>query len=217
MGQVQRFFGVLMLMLALWMISPVIPAWAQMCGWAALGIGYGAYLLWAKTGKWKQKAIGSLFAAFGMVQLVGAATGGRDAWAPLAHLTRDVTQKTEFVRVSSAAELDAILARTAGKTAMLDFYADWCVSCKEMERLTFADHRVQSQFADMQVLQVDVTTNSADDKALLKRYQLFGPPGIIFFDGRGHEIPGARVIGYQSAPRFLQSLALAKKQQSPEL
>jgi thiol:disulfide interchange protein DsbD len=211
METVKRFFGVLILAVALWMISPIIPAWSQMLGWAVLGIGYGAYLLWGQNRGWLFKAAGLFFAVFGLVQLVGLATGGRDALAPLSHLTRSGVKKTEFVRVKSVAELDATLLKAGGKAVMLDFYADWCVSCKEMEKLTFSDPRIQAQFANMLLLQADVTANNADDKALLKRFKLFGPPGIIFFDRQGLEIQGGRVIGYQDAKKFLQSLALMKQ------
>ena len=100
-----------------------------------------------------------------------------------------------------------VLAQAKGKTVLLDFYADWCVSCIEMERFTFTDPRVRSQLDNMVLLQVDVTANDADDKAMLKRFNLFGPPGIVFFDGQGREIEGGRVIGYQNAEKFLQSLA----------
>ena len=92
---------------------------------------------------------------------------------------------------------------------MLDFYADWCVSCKEMEAFTFSDPRVRQQLARMLLLQADVTENNAEHKALLKRFSLFGPPGIIFFDAQGREIRGLRVVGYQDAERFLKTLQLA--------
>ena len=116
---------------------------------------------------------------------------------------------TKFVRVDSNAELDAKLA-SAGKPVMLDFYADWCVSCKEMEHFTFSDPRVKQEFEGMLLLQVDVTANTAEHKALLKRFSLFGPPGIIFFDARGREVKGLRVIGYQNAERFLKTLSLLR-------
>ncbi len=116
---------------------------------------------------------------------------------------------TKFVRVETNAELDARLA-AAGKPVMLDFYADWCVSCKEMEAFTFSDQRVKAQLDRMLLVQVDVTANSAEHKALLKRFSLFGPPGIIFFDAQGREISGLRVIGYQNAERFLKTLSLAQ-------
>lgn len=116
---------------------------------------------------------------------------------------------TKFVRIDSVAELDAKLA-SPGKPVMLDFYADWCVSCKEMEHFTFSDPRVKQELDAMLLLQADVTANSAEHKALLKRFSLFGPPGIIFFDAQGREIKGLRVIGYQNAERFLKTLAASR-------
>ena len=171
-----------------------------------MGIGYAAYLLQNKGG-WLAKAVAIIFAGFGMVQLAGLATGGQDPWAPLAHLQGTPPQHAKFVRIKSVDELDASLRENAGKIVVLDFYADWCVSCKEMEKRTFADPRVQNVFADMVLLQADVTANNDDDKALLKRFQLFGPPGIIFFNNQGQEIGNSRVIGFQEAAKFLQSLS----------
>ena len=107
-----------------------------------------------------------------------------------------------FQRVANLAELDAAVGAAAGKTVMLDFYADWCVSCKEMERYTFSDPGVQSRLAGMQKIQADVTAGTADHQALLRRFQLFGPPGIVFFDPSGREIQGLRVIGFQPAGKF---------------
>ncbi len=211
MNGVKRFFGVLMLALAIWMVSPIISDVAQMLAAAALGIAYGAYLLWGVKGGWLSKAVGLVFAILGAMQLVGVSTGGRDAWAPLAHLSADGVHKPVFVRVQTSAELDAAIAQAGGKNVMLDFYADWCVSCIEMEKLTFTDPRVRAQFADMLLLQVDVTANNADDKEMLRRFNLFGPPAIIFFDKHGQEIRGGRVIGFQKADKFTQSLALIKQ------
>jgi len=207
METVKRFFGVLMLGMALWMVAPILPAWLAMLGWAALGLGYGIFLLRPLSGGFSI-ALGIALAAFGLAQLVGVASGGRDAWAPLSHLVGNPEKPLQFTRVRSAAELDAVLASTQGKTVMLDFYADWCVSCKEMEKLTFTDPRVREQISKLLLLQADVTANNADDKAMLKRFNLFGPPGIIFFNAQGAEIQGARVIGYQSAERFARSLSL---------
>ncbi|MBO9538829.1 protein-disulfide reductase DsbD [Herbaspirillum sp.] len=211
MDAVKRFFGVLMLGTALWMVSPVIPAWLQVAGWAALGIGYGAYLLWSRPAGWLARAFGLVFAALGLLQLVSVATGGRDPLAPLAHLSAPgrAGEQAEFVRVRSSAELDAALAQNARgerRPVMLDFYADWCVSCKEMERFTFTDARVKERFSQMLLLQIDVTANNADDRAMLKRFKLFGPPGIMFFSGDGREQADKRVIGYQDADRFLSVL-----------
>ncbi|HEY5800005.1 MAG TPA: thioredoxin family protein, partial [Burkholderiaceae bacterium] len=205
----KRVFGVLMLGMALWLASPVLPPLVQMLGWMLLALGYGVYLLRKSRGMWPAKAFGLLFIVAGTVQLVGIASGARDPWAPLAKLMGTQQQHVTFVRVKSNAELDRAIAAAGGKTVMLDFYADWCVSCKEMEKFTFTDARIQSRFAGMVLLQADVTANSEDDKALLKRFKLFGPPGIIFFGKDGKEAPGTRVIGFQNADKFNASLQRA--------
>ena len=132
---------------------------------------------------------------------------------PLAHFKTarsdgDATARPIFARVRDVVELDAAL-RDAGRPVMLDFYADWCVSCKEMERYTFADPAVKMKLAGALLLKADVTANSADDRALLKRFQLFGPPGTIFFDAQGREIAEARLIGYQDSVQFQRTLQKA--------
>jgi len=210
MESVKRFFGVLMLAMALWMVAPVLPGLAQMLLWAALLLGYGFYLLRA-TGKprhWAGMAFGAALAVLGATQLVGLASGARDPLAPLSRFTGGApAEGLAFTRIKTVEQLDAALAATNGKTAMLDFYADWCVSCKEMEKLTFIDPKVKARLANTVLLQVDVTANDAADRAMLKRFGLFGPPGIILFDRAGKEIPDGRVIGYQDSQKFLASLA----------
>ena len=206
MEAVKKFFGVLMLAMALWLVSPVIPPAAQMIGWTALLLGYGFYLL-RSSRHFAAMALGTAFAVLGAIQLVGVATGGRDALAPLAHLGVGAPQHgLTFKRIKTVEQLDAALANTGGKTVMLDFYADWCVSCIEMEKLTFVDKRVQDRLANTLLLQVDVTANDAADKAMLKRFTLFGPPAIILFDSKGQEIADSRVIGYQDPDKFMGSL-----------
>ena len=214
---VRRFFGVLLLAVALWIVSPVIPAAAVMVAWAALLIGSAMFLRAldslppAASGWWRLwKAAGVIALVAGVALLVGALSGSRDPLRPLAGLTGASPEPaaTPWIRVASARELDAKL-KSPGKPVMLDFYADWCVSCKEMETFTFSDERVKKQLDGMLLLQVDVTANTDEHKALLKRFSLFGPPGIIFFDAQGREIRGLRVIGYQNAERFLKTLSLA--------
>lgn len=207
MELVKRFFGVLLLAVALWMISPFLPAALYMFGWAAICIGYGVHLLWPGRGAWLAKALGLLFVLLGTVQLIGLASGGRDALSPLAGLRGDAAHAVAFERIRTEADLEAALAESSGKIVMLDFYADWCVSCKEMEKLTFVDPAVQARLADTILLQVDVTANDAQDKAMLKRFTLFGPPAIILFGRDGQEIADSRVIGYQNPEKFLGSLA----------
>ena len=207
MESVRKFFGVLLLAVAIYIVSPVMPVAAQMVLWATLLIGSAVFLRAvdplppAASGWWRLwKAVGIVALVAGISLLVGVFTGSREQ--PAAHAT-------PWVRVASASELDARL-KSPGKLVMLDFYADWCVSCKEMENFTFSDPRVRAALDQMLLLQVDVTANNENDKALLKRFSLFGPPGIIFFDAEGREIRGLRVIGYQNAERFLKTLALAK-------
>jgi thiol:disulfide interchange protein DsbD len=206
MNAVKRFFGVLMLAMALYMVAPVLPGLAQMLLWAALLLGYGFYLLRAR-GHWAGMALGAACAVLGATQLVGIASGGRDPSAPLAHLGGGApAQPLAFARIKTVEQLDAALAANGGRTAMLDFYADWCVSCKEMEKFTFVDPAVKARLAGTLLLQVDVTANDAADRALLKRFGLFGPPGIILFGRDGREVPDSRVVGYQDTHKFLASL-----------
>src|SRR5450830_271452 len=198
----------LMLGVALWMVSPVLPAVLQMAAWSALLMGYGFYLLRGSR-PWSANAFGAVLAVLGVLQLIGLATGGRDPLAPLAHLGNHAPAEAglKFTRIKTVEQLDAVLAQSKGKTALLDFYADWCVSCKEMEKLTFVVPKVKAELADTLLLQVDVTANDEADKAMLKRFSLFGPPGIILFDKTGAEIPDIRVIGFQDADKFAASLA----------
>ena len=221
MNAVKKFFGVALLGVAIWILSPVIPVVAQMLAWAALLI-IGAMYLHAldplppdASGTLRfWKGIGVIALLAGAALVIGALAGSRDPLQPLAGFRADAERaqaaQIRFERVASIAELDARL-KTASRPVMLDFYADWCVSCKEMESFTFSDPKVQAALAGMTLLQVDVTANSPADRELLKRFRLFGPPGIIFFDASGREIPGLRVIGFQGADRFLETLALAQK------
>ncbi len=206
MDSVKKFFGVLMLGMAIWLISPVLPPPVQMAAWSVLLLGYAFFLFRGKR-RWPALVTGTIFALLGALQLTGVATGGQDVLAPLAHLSGKPHAGLVFQRVKTVAQLDAALAANGGKTVMLDFYADWCVSCKEMEKLTFVDPGVKALLANTVLLQVDVTANDADDKAMLKRFGLFGPPGIILFNGKGEEIADSRVIGYQNAEKFRASLS----------
>ncbi len=210
MQAVKPFFGVLMLALALWMVNSLIAGWMLMLGWGLLGVGYGVFLLKsARLGAFA-KFVGVGFMLIGLLQWVGVATGSRDPWAPLAGLSGEKRISAEFTRIKTSGELDLAIAEAGGKPVMLDFYADWCVSCIEMEKLTFTDPQVHAAMKQMLLLQADVTANDANDKALLKRFGLFGPPGIIFFDSQGQELRTARVIGFQNPERFLESLSQAK-------
>jgi thiol:disulfide interchange protein DsbD len=218
MESVRRFFGVLLLAVAIWVVSPVLPPMAVMLAWAALLIGSAMFLRAidplppAASGWWRLwKGAGIIALVAGVSLLVGALSGSRDPLRPLAAITQGgapVESRLPWTRVASLAELQQKLD-APGKPVMLDFYADWCVSCKEMEAFTFSDPRVRAQLDGMLLLQADVTANNEEHRALLKRFSLFGPPGIIFFDAQGREIRGLRVVGYQGADRFLKTLSVA--------
>jgi thiol:disulfide interchange protein DsbD len=219
MDGVKVFFGVVLLAAALWIVWPVLSAVAQMAlaalwllaAAAALGLftsGAAGVSIWRKLAR----GFGAALAIWGATLLVGLAAGSTDPLRPLAVFAARTGSSASaqqsapgetFAPVKSSAELDLAL-KAASRPAMLDFYADWCVSCKEMEHLTFSDPRVRARLAQLNLLRADVTANNPDDQALLKRFKLFGPPGIIFFDAQGDEV--ARVVGYESADMFLKSL-----------
>ncbi len=229
MDSVKYFFGLLLLAVALWIVQSILPHVLVQGLWGAWLIGLAGLLgLFHATEPhaprtWLRKSLAVAAAVFGLAQFVGVAAGGTDPLKPLAGLALGAASATAgtlpgaaaanggevaFRKVATVAELDEAL-RTAGKPVMLDFYADWCVSCKEMERYTFTDPRVAAQLRGMLLLKADVTANSEADRELLKRFRLFGPPGTIFFDAKGGEITQVRVIGFQKAERFLQSLSEA--------
>jgi len=221
MDALKRFFGVLLLAVAIYILSPVIPLAAQMLAWAALLIVSAVYLRvidplpqHAHGFQRFGKGLGVIALLAGAAFMVGAFSGAEDILQPLSGLMATpatgggaapaATGEPLFKRVETGAELDAAVksASASGKPVLLDFYADWCVSCKEMERFTFTDAQVKQRLANMVKIQVDVTANTAEHQALLKRFRLFGPPGIIFFDKKSKEINGLRVIGFQNAEKF---------------
>ncbi len=221
MEAVKKFFGVLLLAVAIWLVSPMLAEVAQMLVWAILLILSGVYLraldpLANSAGGWPRfwKGIGIISLITGVALLLGALGGGRDPLQPLGIYQGGTAgaaaqpPRLNFHRIRNVAELDQAIASARGRPVMLDFFADWCVSCKEMERFTFAHAAVQARLQDFVLLQADVTANSADDKALLNRFGLFGPPGILFFDRNGKEV-AYRVIGYEPPDKFLQSLNAA--------
>jgi thioredoxin:protein disulfide reductase len=222
MEAVKQFFGVMLLALAIWIIQPLLPISIQMLLWAALLIFSAIYLraldaLPHNAGGWHKllKGIGLFALLLGAAYLIGALSGSRDILRPLGGISRSNTLNPEtlkFTRVKDINELDRYItlahSQVSGprKIVMLDFYADWCISCKEMERFTFSDESVISKLKPALLLQADVTANSDSDKELLKRYGLFGPPGILFFDSEGKEMKDYRVTGFLDSAAFLQTL-----------
>jgi thiol:disulfide interchange protein DsbD len=276
MEGVKQFFGVLLLATAWWMVSPVLPTWCQILGWAVLAMFTAVLLrpfepMTSKSGLGGlcRKTLGLLLIVLSTVWILGIASGGRSLLQPLNHLSivrssnptmiapevskvapqameqpdkvtssgsgakkqllsradnptqavnavkanidsrSNITHPT-FQRVKTVAELERLLEQST-RPVLLDFYADWCVSCKEMEAFTFVDPRVAQRMNQMLLLQVDVTANNPDDRALMKKFRLFGPPGIIFFRPGGAERKDVRVVGFQDAARFSSMLDRALK------
>ena len=223
MNAVKYFFGVMMLAIAVYLISPVIPAWASMLLWALLLIGSAIYLhaldpLPAHATGWSRlwKGLGVVLLIGGVAILLGMLAGSRNLLQPLdvfkggsgGGVAMAVEQKgLPFEKVKDVAELDARLAQAKadGRAVMLDFYADWCVSCKEMETFTFSDPKVQARLANVVLLKADVTANNDADKALLKRFNLFGPPGLIFWRASGEQ-SSYKVIGFEKPDKFVASI-----------
>ncbi|HET7527553.1 MAG TPA: protein-disulfide reductase DsbD [Burkholderiaceae bacterium] len=221
MTSVKRAFGVLLFAVAIWIVQPVLAGWAVLGAWGLLLLvagfmlrpfdaQHGSHAAAPRT--WLKQAFGMIALILGALQIVGAASGGTDPLRPLSNFAGGAggagADGVRFRPVRSSAELDGLL-RSADRPVMLDFYADWCVSCKEMERFTFSDPLVAKKMSGALLLKADVTANSADDRELLKRFHLFGPPGTIFFDAQGREIGGLRVVGFQNAERFTRTLQAA--------
>lgn len=220
MHGVKRLFGLMMLAVALYLAQAVLPITAVLGLWGLLLLLAGFLLEPFSAHPHHrhalrtalQRSLGVVALTLGVVQIVGAASGGRDPLRPLAHLGVAATALVKlpsFQPVDSEAALDAALLASAGRPVMLDFYADWCISCKEMERFTFSDAQVVERLGGAVLLKADVTGNTDAHRALLRRFKLFGPPGTLFFNPAGQEIAEARVVGFQSAQRFIQTLGQA--------
>jgi thiol:disulfide interchange protein DsbD len=219
MNGVRHFFGLVMLAMAIWLISPLLTMAWQLGLWSILLIITAVYhkaldrlAEHASHGARLSKGVAVILLLLGVALLVGALSGAKSMTQPLDGLFNKSASNAAsnhalvFERVKSVAELDARLANSQGRPVMLDFYADWCVACKELEQFTFSDKKVQQLLKDTVLLQADVTANSDADRALLKRFGLYGPPGIAFFNGRGQEMPSLKTVGFQNAERFSRTL-----------
>jgi thiol:disulfide interchange protein DsbD len=222
MDAIKAVFGVMLLAVAIWMLDRILPGPVTLALWAALAFvsGYGLMTMRPdapRTGATVvRRGFGALAMVYGVLLLIGALAGRSDPLQPLAGLGPGAAAPAadahvEFIRVKTIADLEreVAVASAAGQPAMLDFYADWCVSCKEMERFTFTDAGVQAEFARARLLQADVTANDAEDQALLQHFGILGPPTIVFFDPAGAERPEYRVVGFKKADEFRRHIAAA--------
>ncbi|HEY6644674.1 MAG TPA: protein-disulfide reductase DsbD [Povalibacter sp.] len=216
MDTVKQLFGVLFLGVAIYLAQPLLPDTLTMLLWSGLA-GMSGFWIFSLKGRGGApiaapvRAVGLMALVYGILLLIGAASGNHDPLQPLGHLRGGATTASAgsehgiaFQRVKTVADLDRAVAaaNAAGKPVMLDFYADWCVSCKEMEKYTFTDAGVQAALAGAVLLQADVTANDQDDQALLARFGIFGPPTIAFFTSEGVERQNFRLVGFTPAERF---------------
>jgi thiol:disulfide interchange protein DsbD len=224
MVAVKSAFGFMLLGLAIWMLSRILPGSVTLSLWAILVFMTGVFMgglttLTPESSAVRKlgKGVGLLAILYGLLLFVGSLTGGSNPLKPLATVSFGGSvmvaedQHLDFQRIKTVDDLDREIAAAAaeGKTTMLDFYADWCVSCKEMEAYTFTDAEVQAALANTVLLQADVTANDDDDQALLQRFGVFGPPTIIFFGMDGRQRHGYEVVGYMKAKDFVDHLTQA--------
>ncbi len=219
MNAVKHVFGIIMLGMAIYMISRFIPSTITMALFGVLALFSGIYFgatdtLTKESSGWQRfgKGFGLVVLLYGLALLIGALSGGGSYTTPLRGIASsgnsgeqvETSEHLAFAPVKSVAQLNAIVAQASqeNRPVMLDFYADWCISCKEMEAFTFTDNRVQALLENAIVIQADVTANDDLDKELLKHFELFGPPGIIFYNTDGDEIRSARVVGFMAAGKF---------------
>jgi thioredoxin:protein disulfide reductase len=209
MDLVKKIFGVMMLAVAAWMLARIVPDRVALVLWALPALLL-AWLLWSETRSpsasgWTLRALGVLVGLYGVALAAGSALGGTDPLAPLPAFAAK-TPALPFRTIKTLADLDreVALARSRGRSVLVDFSADWCTSCKEMERYTFSDPAVQAALAQTVLLRADVTRNDSDDQALLRRFGIFGPPTIAFYGTDGQERAQYRVVGYMKADAFAE-------------
>jgi thiol:disulfide interchange protein DsbD len=223
MEAVKGIFGVLMLAVAIWLLSRILSPLITQLLWALLLIVSAVYMGALRqhnkdTTQWQLlwKGLGLSLLLVGVIMIVGASTGKSNLLSPLANLGSGVnaTLASEhkgivFKSVKSIGDLSENLKQASKnkQVTMLDFYADWCISCKEMEEITFKDSAVKSKLSKVQKLQADVTANNNIDTALLKNFGIIGPPAILFFNKEGEELRNHRIVGYMDADKFLKHIA----------
>ena len=224
MEPIKYFFGVMLLAVAIWLVERILPASIILVLWSGLLIVSAIYLkaverLPENANGWHKlsKGIGAILLIYGIILMVGAASGGSNPLKPLANFSTNQKHTVQqhplsFKKIKNSADLNSALQLAAQNKqfAMLDFYADWCVSCKEMEAFTFTDSSVQGALKNVMLLQADVTQNDNEDRLLLNKFSLIGPPAILFFDTNSAELKQNRVIGYMGPDDFLTRLKTLK-------
>jgi thiol:disulfide interchange protein DsbD len=225
MDAIKSVFGVLLLAVAVWMLERIVPASVSMLLWATLLIIPAVYMgalepLPSPGSGWKRlwKGVGLLMLIYGTLMIIGVASGGKDLLQPLRGLGGDSSatiqqQHLTFQQIKGVEGLEQALAtaKRNNQPVFLDFYADWCISCKEFESLTFTDAAVQQALAPYLLIQADVTPNDEQDQALMKKLGIFGPPALLFFDRSGREVTAARLVQFMDAEAFASHVKAASR------
>lgn len=207
MENITRVFGIIMLAVAIWLLDRVLNPTVTMVLWSLLFIGTGIYLkIYSHL---IIKLISTVSTILGAILLVAAISGATNPLNPLEKFTSGknvlASQNLEFVKIKNIEELEDAIKKSS-KPIMLDFWASWCVSCKELDNITFKDERVINKLKEFTLLKADVTKNSDEDKALQKRFSIVGPPALVFWDSNKNEIKSAQIVGYKNPDEFLEIL-----------
>ena len=214
MVMVNAIFGVMMLGVAIWMLERVIDVYITMLLWSSLGIGFALYLgAFAKGVHFFRRTVAIVLFIYSTALLVGTFAGSTSMTKPLClaektqnEVSTKNTNHTNFIKVTSIKELDDLLAKNIGKKVILDFYADWCVACKELDEITFSDENIKEKMDNFVLIRADVTQNQEDQKDLSAKYGVFGPPAMIFFDEDGNVMKSKSLVGFIKPSEFLKHL-----------
>jgi len=215
MNMVSAIFGVMMIGVAIWMLERVVDDYITMFLYAVLGIGFSVYLgIFEKGGHVFKKSVGIVIFIYSMALLIGVLGGSKSMARPLEFLKpqavscviKNQTKDLKFLKVTSINELDRLMKKNRGKKIILDFYASWCTSCKELKKVTFSDKRVAKKMSEFVLIQADITKNTQEQKELSAKYKVFGPPVVLFFDEDGKLQNSKRIVGFVDAERFLSKL-----------
>ncbi len=215
MKSIKTIFGVMMLAVAIWFIQRVVPGPVALMLWALLlitsAIYMGALDSLQPNAKWQRlwKGLGLVMLVYGVVLIIGAANGNNNLLKPLqgisnANITDQKTLKFKTIKTVADLERELASAKQTRQIAMLDFYADWCIDCIKMEKQTFQKKQVQLALKDVVLLKADVTKHDEQDRELLKKFNLPGPPAILFFGLNETEHKAFRIIGFVNAEKFTQ-------------
>ena len=217
MTLVNAFFGVTMLLIAIWMLERILDSYIIMLAYSFTGIGFAYYLGLFDHEKARhhvKKAIAMIIFIYSVAVFIGVLSGSSSMSKPLSSLGGSVTSVSgvsksshpEFEKVTSIAELDMLLEKYEGKKILLDFSAEWCGVCKQLDSVTFSDESVKAKMEEFVLIQADITDNGEDEKNLSSKYGVFGPPAIIFFSENGEVLSSKTIVGFIEPQKFIKHL-----------